>query len=90
MIYIDSEISALLARPNGVAGRAGRGGTERDAETEGPEFSSGSIQHDRKRRAQRRCFLAESKMRGKNDIFGHLSLPQQILIIKKVFCDNFT
>ena len=28
------------------------GDTERDAETEGPEFSSGSIQHDRKRRAQ--------------------------------------
>ncbi len=25
---------------------------ERDAETEGPEFSSGSIQHDRKRKAQ--------------------------------------
>ncbi len=37
LIYIDSEIPALPA---------GRGDSERDAETEGPEFSSGSIQHD--------------------------------------------
>ena len=42
-IVTDSEIPALPA---------GRGDPERDAETEGPEFSSGSIQHDRKRRAQ--------------------------------------
>ena len=55
VIYIDSEIPALPACPNGVAGRAGRAGTERDAETEGPEFSSGSIQHDRKRRAHPHC-----------------------------------
>ncbi len=32
LIYIDSEIPALPARPNGVAGRAGRGDPERDAE----------------------------------------------------------
>ncbi len=69
---------------------------ERDAETEGPEFSSGSIQQDifqdLVQPACPTCLLAgqttrrinpPQRMAAKIDIFRHFSFPQEKLIMNK-------
>jgi hypothetical protein len=59
-IVTDSEIPALPARPNGVAGRAGREDPERDAEIILKSIQH-RIQHDRKLRAQPPLLACEAQ-----------------------------